>query len=319
MEKRNVVILLVLVVFGAIGGYWIYNSISHPIPLTPASQIYIRGNEALDSYPHKTGSGTNDDPYVIEYFQFEDAESIQIQIINTDRNLEIRNCEIENARLAGIYLEKCQNIKITNSFFSKSFFGIYFIDSSQISFTNNTLIHNEHAINLKNVSNASIVQNTMIDNRQIDINGINVIDCLIKQKLISNTSSLLNTGVSISGSDIMISNNTINNALDNGILIDSVSNLIMGNNTFDNCSINFGEFVSQTTLSTCSIDSTNLVNGKPLYYYYMHQNLNYANFSNAGQIILAYCSNVNIANQNISISLKAISLIASFNIVIYNN
>ena len=44
------------------------------------------------------------------------------------------------------------------------------------------------------------------------------------------------------------------------------------------------------------IDTTNLVNGKPLYYYKSEIELGPNNFSNAGQVILVNCNNSVISN-----------------------
>ena len=42
--------------------------------------------------------------------------------------------------------------------------------------------------------------------------------------------------------------------------------------------------------STISIDTSNTVNGKPIYYYINERNLDTSNFTDAGQIILGNCS-----------------------------
>ena len=55
-------------------------------------------------------------------------------------------------------------------------------------------------------------------------------------------------------------------------------------------------------------DTTNLVNGKPVYYYNNKTNLGSDNFTNAGQVILYNCHESSIENLNISYGSTGISL-----------
>jgi parallel beta-helix repeat protein len=59
----------------------------------------------------------------------------------------------------------------------------------------------------------------------------------------------------------------------------------------------YGSFAE---MSSHSIDTTNLVNGKPLYYYTNEISLGSDNFTNAGQVILVNCSDSLISNLDLS-------------------
>jgi parallel beta-helix repeat protein len=61
-------------------------------------------------------------------------------------------------------------------------------------------------------------------------------------------------------------------------------------------------------LTSNNIDSTNLVNGKPLYYYTNEINLGSNNFTNAGQIFLINCNDCLISNLNTSYCSSGIAL-----------
>ena len=61
-------------------------------------------------------------------------------------------------------------------------------------------------------------------------------------------------------------------------------------------------------LTSLIIDTTNLVNGKPLYYYLNEINLRPNNFTNAGQVILVSCTDSLISNLNTSYCSAGISL-----------
>jgi len=110
------------------------------------SPIYIDGNTDLDNFSNKTGSGTLDDPYIIKNLEI-DAASIGscIEIKNTDRYLIIKNCTIENSGIlsnesdAGIVIDHCININITECFLINNLFGIYLRTSNNNSITLNTI------------------------------------------------------------------------------------------------------------------------------------------------------------------------------------
>ena len=61
-------------------------------------------------------------------------------------------------------------------------------------------------------------------------------------------------------------------------------------------------------LASHNIDNTNLVNGKPIYYYANEVNLGASDFTNAGQVILVNCNDSSISNLNISYGPTGISL-----------
>ena len=67
------------------------------------------------------------------------------------------------------------------------------------------------------------------------------------------------------------------------------------------------------------IDTTNLINGKPLYYYTNEINLGPTNFTNAGQVILASCRNSLVGGLNLSYTNTGVTLInCQDNLIIQN-
>ena len=80
----------------------------------------------------------------------------------------------------------------------------------------------------------------------------------------------------------------------------SGSNNMLSGNLMDDCGLNIYGTIED--VSSHTIDSTNLVNGKPLYYYVNKVFLGPSDFANAGQVILASCSYSlisNISNSNL--------------------
>ena len=79
------------------------------------------------------------------------------------------------------------------------------------------------------------------------------------------------------------------------------------------------EYLTNGITAPNEVDTANLVNGKPLYYYDSKMNLEPRNFTNAGQVILVNCKNSLISNLNISYSLFGIELFYCFNNTISGN
>ena len=131
--------------------------------------------------------------------------------------------------------------------------------------------------------------------------------------VINNT--IINTkwGIVHSGSDTILSNNTIINST-GGISLYGTRDTLTGN-TLDNASILVEGEVS--TRNSHYIDTTNEVNGKPVYY--ITDVSNYFAPIGGGQLIIANSTNVTIENQSISGILYGIYLSISHNCTIQNN
>ena len=110
-------------------------------------------------------------------------------------------------------------------------------------------------------------------------------------------------GIRIEYSD----NNTITgNSVNDGIIIFDSSNTTVSGNIMNHCGL--GLYGSLEEVSSYDIDTTNLVNGKPLYYYTNEVHLGPDNFTNAGQVILVNCNDSFVSNLSISDSFIGISL-----------
>ena len=81
---------------------------------SPRSPIYIDGNEDLTvENGVVNGSGTEDDPFIIENWVIQDCDEVAMLIRFTDAYLVVRNVVISGA-LGGIYLYKVENVVIEN-------------------------------------------------------------------------------------------------------------------------------------------------------------------------------------------------------------
>lgn len=117
---------------------------------------------------------------------------------------------------------------------------------------------------------------------------------LINENIIENCNG---SGMYLDVSDTNdILNNTINDCRQSGIyLLNSEQNTLQGN-ILSNCGFVVEGVVAQ--MSGLSLETSNLVNNKPVYFYNGVNDLDSNDFINAGQIILYSCSNFEISNLN---------------------
>ncbi len=267
---------------------------------TTHDPIYIVGNDNFTSANGVVGgTGTKDDPYIIEGWDI-DAKggSYGIWIENTDAYFVIRNCKIWNATTdiglaTGIYLKKVYNGVIDNNTIYQNFYGIYVDSSSNNTITNNNCSMNRWSgIAQEDSKNITITNNTCFKNSGTGI------------------------GIHYSNNIIVINNNCSRN-LKHGIYLDnSINNTLKENLLWGSGIYIWGSNPSYWNSHT--IDKTNLVNGKPVYYF-KNQN-NGLIPSDAGQAILANCTNFTISGLTITNASAAIEVgFSSFNTITNNN
>ncbi|MEM3342035.1 MAG: NosD domain-containing protein [Thermoplasmata archaeon] len=249
--------------------------------------INITGNDSFNSSNGVVrGSGTEADPYIIEGWYI-DAEggSYCIQIKNTNAFFIIRNCTLLNAifgtryqDVAGIVLSNVTNGTMDNLSLSNNRNGLILSSSSNCTISNTSITNNTQGIRVVSSANNTILGNNFTNNTYgIFLNYAN------NNRLLNNTIS--NSTVSIYHSYSTSTTLSGNNLQGSGILFD-------GNNI--------------TTWNTHEIDTTNLVNGKPVYYYKNQEGVSVP--SDAVQVILANCTNMAIANIISSNAIRAVQL-----------
>ncbi|TFG11025.1 MAG: hypothetical protein EU535_07870, partial [Promethearchaeota archaeon] len=140
-----------------------------------------------------------------------------------------------------------------------------------------------------------------------------------------NITNFKDKGIKIIGSNlgskyITISNNTIT---EGGISIlgadpgfQECYNINLLDNNFTHCGIDINGRIAE--LLSIEINTTNLVNGKPVYYYVEKEYLGPNDFSNAGQILLWYCNHSQISDVNTSSTSTGIKIVACLNTTISN-
>lgn len=292
------------------------------------------------TYGWISGNGTWGDPYIIENITIDGNGGPSIDIKNSNVPFIIRNCTFINYTL-GVYAIRLLNVNNSLLFknnLSDIYAGLWLEDSnnntiSKNNFTTNPqLINHGHLITLKNSNYNNISTNFLNNtgNKGISLFTNNEYN-IISNNVINNTGGILSSSNSnnnnitqnlLKSGGIQLVNadkvNILNNTLDDGALTiyGGITNSIIKGNFITNRGIILDDLSFDTSNL---IDTTNLVNNKPFYYYNNKNNLGSNNFTNAGQIILDRCNNSKVSNLNLSYASRGLTLFYSNNITISKN
>jgi hypothetical protein len=161
----GVAVMSVVLVGGQIGGGFLWWGNHEP--------IYIYG-DADFTYRNgvMSGSGTAEDPYVIEGWRIDDPDAdYGIYIDHTTAHFVIRDCVIERSRQAGIYFNTVRNGRVVDSQIGLSDTAVHLLASSGNQFVGNVVA--ECKVGL--VMGAHSQDNLVAGNSFID-NGLNAYD-----------------------------------------------------------------------------------------------------------------------------------------------
>ena len=217
-------------------------------------------------------------------------------------------------------------------------YGIYF-NGDDNTISNNIISRSYQTALLIGGDNNDIFNNTIIDNAQ---SGINTLSPTYGNNFVENT-VIYNGGAGMSSkaNNIYIRNNVSFNYVgfrgfrDNNVLLEEnfISNnkkagieLIQCNsfnitgNLLYGCGLDIidSEWDDAELLSH-NISNTTLVNDRNLYIYYNQSGLRSNNFTDAGQIILWYCNDSIIRDQDLSHASRGITSLYGKNITVINN
>lgn len=241
-----------------------------PILINAAATGYGANNWTwAESQPWCSGSGTEEDPYLIENLIINGlgvAEGIEIQ--NSEVYFIIQQCTILNADY-GIYLDTVNNSLIIDNNCSNNQEGIYVEYGNDNAIIGNLLNDNENSgLHLFESNNTLVYQNTAIgnydgiyldtdcDNNIIECNivnnnsdGIYIYDCDYNNISSNTVNYNQNYGVYLEICQAnAISHNNVNNNRDYGILFEINSN----NNEVIKNSINYNEYGIVFSESSCN-------------------------------------------------------------------
>ncbi len=282
-----------------------------------------------------SGLGTIEIPYLIENVSIDDISSdVGIKIVNSRAHFIIKNCWFTNSYIAGISLNNVTNGLIISNNCSNNLMGIFLRECHYNKILKNNLFDNsdngifieysnftEILGNNVSYSYQGIVLKSICNNNTISMNKVEECSYIgIALESICNNNTISMNKVEecdYVGIALDFGNNSYNLISDNeikdihmysvGIRVGGKSNKFM-RNLMNNCGIGLSAASSLQDLTTHSIDTTNLVNGQPIYYYANETHLGLQNFSNAGQILLVNCNNSVLSNMAFSNGIAGISL-----------
>ena len=241
---------------------------------------------------------------------------------------------------AGITISQAKKITIEGNIISSNSMGIRLHPLGYNTIANNTIADNRYSgvyldagahnniVSGNNISNSPGGIVVITDHNVISSNNISSTDVGVvvlgsgDHNVISgNNVSNSHIGIHLNGLNLFpssntISNNTILDISHYGILVEySIGNTIVSNVMMENGIILIGPLIEHW--NTHTIDTSNTVNGKPVYYW---KNITGGTIpSGAGEVILANCTDVLIENQNVSIGAAGIELGFSSMSTIANN
>ena len=196
---------------------------------------------------------------------------------------------------AGIKLDSVRNCHVFDNRVLINGMGIQLHISSNNTISNNSLSYNDKAISLWQSDNNTIAGNDASGN-----NGAGIVLYVSRNNKIVYNNASSNNGTSISLVDDSDGNVIVNNTIyDNGdgIYVGYTSNNTIASNKMRENGIRISG-PSLEHWNTHAIDTSNTVNGKPVYYW---KNVTGGTIPpGAGQVILANCTGVTVENQNVS-------------------
>jgi parallel beta-helix repeat protein len=226
--------------------------------------------------------------------------SLRVGIDLTDR----KNVTLDHIKITkfsyGVLLNSTQDCRLLYNTIWDDWCGIWIESSLRATINyNNASNNNMFGIRLYSGGNNELCYNTVCFN----YDGINLWYSVANDLIGNNVSSNWNTGILLylSGAGNWLINNDISSNGYYGISTYESDNLRMSGNTASGNRFNFGiDGTHYLDFTTHTIDETNTVNGKPIYYIKDESDKVYDASTNAGTIYLINCKNATVKDLNLT-------------------
>ncbi len=233
-----------------------------------------------------------------------------VYLYNTTDSILENNSVLNNEY--GIHLESSSCNELSGNTASSNKFGIYLEDSGYNTLNENNASENkgggiyleDSGYNTLNENNASENEgggiylrrsgNNILTGNNANLNNLTGIKLDFSSKdnyLKENNAEANRNGICLDSSCNELSGNTVNSNIEYGILVSSSGNNLTGNLMWDN-TYNF--HLDRYSLENTSLDTSNLVDGKPIYYFENVSNIILNSSSDAGIVYLINCENVSV-------------------------
>ena len=193
-----------------------------------------------------------------------------------------------------VYLIGCENITVRDLNLEKNGFGVFATETSNSTLRNLTISENEYGIRDEFGNKNNCSYNTVENN---SYRGIEVYygenNTLNNNSIVKNFYNGLDVGY---GKGNFLNNNSISRS-EYGLMLASDSAVLRNNLISDN-NYNFGSYsYNESIIRSYDIDTSNLVDGKPIYCLAGESDRVLDNSSNAGTVYLVDCENITVRDQ----------------------
>lgn len=217
---------------------------------------------------------------------------------NTSQS-RIQDVNVSNNGIGILLSYSGNNTLIGNNASSKNFYesiGISLYDSSNNTLIRNNASNNWNGISLKDSSNNTLIGNNASSSNYYEGIGISLYDSS-SNILSGNNASKNQRGISLidSRNNMLFGNNASKNGF-TGISLSSSGKVVLINNIMKGNKYNFGLVGMYDSDFDNRIDTTNMVDGKPLYYIQGVADIVYDSDTNAGAFYCISCVNVTLKN-----------------------
>ncbi len=238
--------------------------------------------------------------------------------------LERSNVTIENSRITmfeiGIRLTSSSNITISgNNMTNNEYDAIILSESSNSTIAGNNLIDSYRGITLDSSSNNTISENNIVQYRIWwgMMCGISLWGSSGNSICENNIANHCGDGIRLSGSsrNSIIANNITNNG--GGIWLENSIDNMLRNNSMAHNRRNFFLFGGWHDDFVNDVDTSNTVDGKPVYYWINRRDM--AVPLDAGYVALVNCANITAKNLNLTNNGQSLLLVDTTNSTITKN
>ncbi len=194
---------------------------------------------------------------------------------------------------AGVYLEGVSGCDLSGNVLSDDYFGIWLSESENCTLSGNTVTGGRFGIYLEGSDNNTAGENS--------ISSVSTCGLWLEEASGNELSGneLQDNGYGIAVLDLSngneLQNNTISGSAESGFWLSSSGANVLRNNSMQANTFNFmDEYFGFGYILPNDIDTSNLVDGKPIYYLVGESDLVLDSASNAGTVYLIGCENVTV-------------------------
>jgi nitrous oxidase accessory protein NosD len=241
-----------------------------------------------------SGTGTVEDPFIIEGFEISNESGTGIEILGTSAFFVIRDCLVHNSSY-GIQLNGLSNGTIDTCNLFDNTFSVFVTDSTNVSVDENEASSDLGCIGFDRSTDCAAYGNNCTIT---DYNGRSIAAYQSQSIRIEQNSMLGDRGLSLhieESQEVIVKSNIVHGY---GCELEESDSVSLWSNTF------LLSGISVIGTSACAYDSldiptNNTSNGLPIYYL-QGESAGEHSYGDAGQIIIANCSEIEVRDSSVS-------------------